>query len=189
MVTFRQNPSGFSRTLKDGQLPLLATVAAAAAAVAAATMFAVMNSTASGRGALRYDFAASAASLPRSLDGAGSAGAAPGAAKSQPANYVLSTVMGIEPQAVAIFVQSWRRFSPDSRLVVFLEAGTQHPSLEAFGVEIVPFSLPGGTVIHTYRCDLALVFCQPWAMRRRGAHPRARQAGGQLLAQAGPYVT
>ena len=114
----------------------------------AATIFAVAVVTSiASRGALRYNFAASAQHLQRSPNGAGFANAA----KAQSANYVLSAVKGMDPQAVAIYVRSWRRFSPDSRLVVFVDAGTRHPALEEFGVDIIPFNLPEDTVIHQYR--------------------------------------
>ena len=57
---------------------------------------------------------------------ASSAGSVPSPPPPPRPNYVLSAVRGMDPQRVAIFVQSWRRHSPDSRLVVFQARDTNH---------------------------------------------------------------
>lgn len=53
--------------------------------------------------------------------------------------FVLAVVAGLEPAMLNIFLQSWHRFSPHTRIVLWVEEGT---TLDDHGlpVEVIRFS-------------------------------------------------
>ena len=72
----------------------------------------------------------------------GGAAAPPGAAgAAERKYYVLATVAGLDMALLNIFLQSWRRYSPRTQLVLFVDEGA---GLHDFGVpaEVVPFRPP-----------------------------------------------
>lgn len=75
-------------------------------------------------------------------------------------DFVVSVVMRIELEPVAIFVRSWRAFSPSTQIVFFLveEEVRQNPLLDrlltTFDVDRLYFTLPPGYSVHVYRCGV-----------------------------------
>ena len=59
--------------------------------------------------------------------------------------YLVTTVMGLDPERLAVCVHSLRRHAPATQLVVFLERGSEHPLLEASGAQVIPFSMDDAT--------------------------------------------
>lgn len=84
-------------------------------------------------------------------------------------HYVITSVMGLDPERLNIFVGSLRRHSPSTQLVVFVEEATDGSLLRDNGAEVIPFKMP---------TDSALVLHR-WATGGEGEGARAGRAGGQ----------
>lgn len=65
--------------------------------------------------------------------------------------YVVTSVMGLDPERLNIFVSSLRRHSPDTKLVVFVEEETDHQLLKDNGAEVIPFKMPEGSALVLHR--------------------------------------
>lgn len=66
--------------------------------------------------------------------------------------YVVTSVMGLDPERLNIFVKSLRRHSPDTHLVVFVEENTTHHLLEDNGAEVISFKMDENSALVLYRC-------------------------------------
>lgn len=74
-------------------------------------------------------------------------------------NVALTVVSGnLHQNWTSVFVRSWRRHSPDTRLVVFVDevAAAGQAVLREFGAELVPFELPPGAQVVAHRFRLWL---------------------------------
>lgn len=68
--------------------------------------------------------------------------------------YVVTSVMGLDPERLNIFVKSLRRYSPATRLVVFVEENTKHQLLEDNDAEVIPFKMSEDSALVLYRFEL-----------------------------------
>jgi hypothetical protein len=65
--------------------------------------------------------------------------------------YMVTSVMGLDPERLNIFVRSLRRYSPATHLVVFVEQNTSHALLEANDAEVIPFKMEEGSALVLHR--------------------------------------
>lgn len=68
--------------------------------------------------------------------------------------FVVTSVMGLDPERLNIFVRSLRRHSPATKLVVFVEEKTNHQLLTDNGAEVIPFKMPADSALVLYRFEL-----------------------------------
>lgn len=55
--------------------------------------------------------------------------------------YVLGAIEGLMPPALSVFVQSWQRYSPDTKLALFVDHLDRYPTLQQFpNVEMHPIT-------------------------------------------------
>lgn len=76
----------------------------------------------------------------------------PGTA-SRGGKYVITSVMGLQPERLNIFVASLRRWSPSTQLVVFVEEQTDSSLLKAAGAEVIPFKMPTDSALVLHRSE------------------------------------
>lgn len=76
----------------------------------------------------------------------------PGSASSRGGKYVITSVMGLDPERLNIFVASLRRYSPSTHLVVFVEEQTDAQLLKDAGAEVIPFKQPAESALVLHRC-------------------------------------
>ena len=88
---------------------------------------------------------------------------------------MVTSVMGLDPERLNIFVRSLRRYSPATHLVVFVEQNTSHALLEANGAEVIPFKMEEGSALVLHRCARAGGALAGWVSA--GAAAAAGQAG------------
>lgn len=65
--------------------------------------------------------------------------------------YVVTSVMGLDPERLNVFVASLKRHSPHTRLVVFVEEQTDSKLLKAAGAEVIPFEMPSDSALVLHR--------------------------------------
>ena len=73
---------------------------------------------------------------------------------------MVTSVMGLDPERLNIFVRSLRRYSPATHLVVFVEQNTSHALLEANGAEVIPFKMEEGSALVLHRCAWGGAACR-----------------------------
>ncbi|KAL4441478.1 hypothetical protein ABPG77_001982 [Micractinium sp. CCAP 211/92] len=78
---------------------------------------------------------------------------APGSSK-RGGKYVVTSVMGLDPERLNVFVASLKRHSPHTRLVVFVEEQTDSKLLKAAGAEVIPFEMPSDSALVLHRFEL-----------------------------------
>lgn len=70
--------------------------------------------------------------------------------------YVVTSVMGLDPERLNIFVASLRRWSPATRLVVFVEERTDATLLREAGATVFPFVARNDSALVLNRCASAV---------------------------------